>query len=69
MNSNLTPQPIPAWLASITQESMDSEPFPLREVLLGSLYYPSCGFDGSPVKVVGGHVYSFIYVRDRDASE
>jgi len=62
MNSNLTPLPIPAWLADITQESMDSEPFPLREVLSGSLYYPSCGFDGSPVKVVGGRVYSFIYV-------
>ena len=52
----------PEWLASLTQSSMMSDPFPLQQLLKDSLYYPSCGFDGSPVKHLGGQVYSFIYV-------
>ena len=52
----------PEWLASLTQSSMMSDIFPLQELLKDSLYYPSCGFDGSPVKHLGGQVYSFIYV-------
>lgn len=38
------------------------EPFPLHELLRGSLYYPSCGFDGDPVRFLGGNVLSFVYV-------
>jgi hypothetical protein len=52
----------PDWLASITPSSMIVDPFPLQALLKDSLYYPSCGFDGSPVKHLGGHIYSFIYV-------
>lgn len=36
--------------------------FPLDELLGGSLYYPSCGFDGDPVRFLGGNVLSFVYV-------
>lgn len=51
----------PAWLASLTAESIRSGRFPLRDILRGSLFYPASGFDGDPVKYLGGYVHSFIY--------
>lgn len=51
-------RPVPEWLAKIDPSS----PFPLHEVLQGSLYYPSSGRDGDPVRFLGGFIHSFIYV-------
>ena len=49
---------VPEWLAEIDVNS----PFPLKQVLEGSLYYPACGTDGDPVKHLGGFIHSFVYV-------
>jgi len=54
--------PTPQWLQELSAKRMLKDPFPLQEVLTDSLYYPSSGFDGDPVKYLTGNVYSFIYV-------
>lgn len=54
MNTNL--------LEEISQETMDSMPFPLKEVFEGSLYYPASGVDGSPIRHWQLGVNSFVYV-------
>ncbi len=51
----------PLWLSRLTAESIENGPFPIREILRASLFYPASGFDGDPVKYLGGHVHSFIY--------
>jgi hypothetical protein len=53
---------VPSWLTNLTPETIKHEPFPLRELLRDSLYYPSCGFDSDPIKHIGGNVLSFVYV-------
>ena len=55
-------QPEPDWLVQMTPDRMCREPFPLRDLLSGSLYYPSSGFDGDPVAYLGGNYHSFVYV-------
>ena len=40
----------------------DESPFPIRLLLRDSLYYPSSGFDGKPVKYLAGKILSFVYV-------
>ena len=52
---------IPEWLKSTTDEGSSSQ-FPLSGILSDSLYYPSSGFDGDPIKYLSGNIYSFIYV-------
>jgi len=54
--------PVPDWLSKASANSIKNDPFPLDEILADSLYYPSSGFDGDPVKHLGGNVLSFIYV-------
>ncbi len=54
--------PVPAWLRSVSRRTMDGAPFPLREILTDSLYYPASGTDGDPIRYLGGNVLSFIYV-------
>ncbi len=59
----------PDWLSNLTPTTVEHEPFPLLDLLRDSLYYPASGFDGSPVKYLGGHFLSFVYVdygRTRD---
>ncbi|MDO9277537.1 MAG: hypothetical protein Q7U05_03095 [Polaromonas sp.] len=56
------PLEVPSWLAHATAETMREEPFPLREILDGALYYPSCGSDGGPVQYLGPWYQSFVYV-------
>ncbi|MEI6599913.1 MAG: hypothetical protein WCN21_05540 [Comamonadaceae bacterium] len=61
---------VPDWLTKLTPETIKNGPFPLRELLIDSLYYPSCGFDADPIKHFGGNVLSFVYVdygHTRDA--
>ena len=49
----------PKWLLDISEDS----PFPgLEKILPNSLYYPACGFNGTPVKYLSGKIYSFVYV-------
>ncbi len=53
---------VPGWLARVTPETMNHEPFPLQDILRDSLYYPASGLDGDPVKRLAGCVHSFVYV-------
>jgi hypothetical protein len=48
----------PAWLANLA----NLEHLPIRDVLSDSLYYPSSGRDGDPVRYLAGLVHSFVYV-------
>jgi len=52
----------PIWLTGLSSTTMTNEPFPLRELLQDSLYYPSSGFDGDPVRHLAGNILSFVYV-------
>jgi len=54
--------PIPRWLTNLSSTTVMNEPFPLCELLHDSLYYPSSGFDGDPVRHLAGNILSFIYV-------
>ena len=63
MLSELPTVDVPEWLAELSSTSMRIEsPFPLRELLHDSLYYPASGFDGDPVKHLVGNILSFVYV-------
>lgn len=53
---------MPAWLAAIDPNTVNKVAFPLENILKDSLYYPSSGFDGDPVKYLAGNIFSFIYV-------
>jgi len=54
----LRANPVPQWLMAVDL----SHPIPIREVLEGSLYYPSSGRDGDPVRYLSGLAHSFVYV-------
>ena len=63
---------IPEWLARISADAMNTEPFPLHDILRDSLYYPASSFDGDPVAYLAGCIASFIYVdfsHDREELE
>ncbi len=58
MINELAQQELPKWLSDITESS----PLPnIYELLIDSLYYPACGFNGTPVKYLAGNIYSFVY--------
>lgn len=52
----------PEWLSRVSESIVVEAPFPLHDVLCHSLYYPSAGFDGDPVRHLAGNVLSFVYV-------
>jgi len=62
MISQLPEKSVPDWLANISQSTIAIDPFPLTQLLEDSLYYPSSGFDGDPVKYLSGNILSYIYV-------
>ena len=62
MHCSIPDSPVPPWLAHLTVESMQSDPFPLSDLLQNSLYYPAASFDGDPVKRLTGKFHSYIYV-------
>ena len=51
----------PNWLSQLSSETIVGAPFPLRELLRDSLYYPSSAFDGDPIRHLAGNFLSFIY--------
>jgi hypothetical protein len=53
---------VPKWLLDLTPSEIMNEPFPLNHILKDSLYYPSSGFDGDPIRHLAGNFLSFIYV-------
>lgn len=60
---------MPLWLSRLTAESIQNGPFPLREILRSSLYYPASGFDGDPAKYLAGDIHSFVYVDYGEGEE
>jgi hypothetical protein len=52
----------PRWLTDLSSTTIMNKPFPLYELLHDSLYYPSSGFDGDPVRHLAGNILSFLYV-------
>lgn len=61
MLSELEPINVPAWLEAVDSLSINLTSFPLKEILTDSLYYPSSGFDGNPIKFLNGNIISFVY--------
>ena len=53
-----TPE-LPQWL-TLAMNPLGE--LPIRFVLEGSVYYPACRVDGDPVKCLGAHFHSFVYV-------
>jgi len=51
-----------SWLNEITQETMQNEPVPMKQILDNSLYYPASGTDGTPVKLMSKEIQSFVFV-------
>lgn len=49
-------------LDAISSENICTQPFPLNDVLVDSLFYPCSGFDGSPIRHWPMGVNSFVYV-------
>jgi hypothetical protein len=47
---------MPNWLLG------EKYKFDIKNIIIDSLYYPSCGTDGVPVKYFMGNIYSFVYV-------
>jgi len=62
MIDQLPEMPTPPWLTEASASTMEHGAFPLEPILRGSLYYPSSGFDGDPVRYLGGNILSFVYV-------
>ncbi|HDR06703.1 MAG TPA: hypothetical protein ENN88_03630 [Candidatus Coatesbacteria bacterium] len=49
---------VPEWLKGAAEDGASP---PLINLLTDSLYYPGCGFNGTPVKFLAGNIYSFIF--------
>ena len=60
---------VPEWLDRASSDTMNTEPFPLHDILRDSLYYPASSFDGDPVAYLAGCIASFIYVDFRHGSD
>jgi hypothetical protein len=51
---------VPLWLEMVGRHT-ETATFDLNDLLRDSLYYPACGFDGTPIKHFSGLVHSFVY--------
>jgi hypothetical protein len=60
MIPELPTPPVPAWLHEISQDPVHAE-FDLTNILNDSLFYPSCGLNGTPVAFLAGNIHSFVY--------
>jgi hypothetical protein len=63
MIDQLPQQAPPHWLTQIIERSGDfiSSRFPVEALSTNSVYYPTSGLDGTPVKWLAGNFYSFVY--------
>ena len=61
MRAGLPKLEIPLWLRCVKDEPEGDQPFPLREILRDSLYYPASGLQGAPVQYLAGSILSFVY--------
>ena len=50
------------WLSNLTKKMIEEERIPLEEILQDSLYYPSSGLDGDPVRHFSNLFNSYVYV-------
>ena len=72
MNVNLPSMEMPQWLRQILDapKQWQARLLPVKEILTDSLYYPCCGLDWTPVNLLAGNVYTFVYadykVRQRE---
>ncbi|MFM7169139.1 MAG: hypothetical protein ACKO3T_28200 [Planctomycetaceae bacterium] len=57
----------PDWLQAVQGNGMMR--FCVQNLLKNSLFYPCCQFDGTPVKFLGGNVFSFVYADHAQDSE
>lgn len=57
------------WLLRIDPAGICETALPLNEILRDSLYYPSAGYDGDPVRYLAGNIFSFIYVDYTSTAE
>lgn len=62
MLAQLPEMTAPRWMTDLSSTTVKNKPFSTHELLRDSLYYPSSGFDGDPVKYLAGNILSFIYV-------
>ena len=58
MIQELPMEKMPDWLRTLDPSKPS---FYLEDILNDSVYYPACGFDGSPVRFFCGNSYSFVY--------
>jgi hypothetical protein len=52
----------PEKLQSLTVNDIEQGPFPLRDLLNDSLFYPASGIDGTPIRYWIPGILSFVYV-------
>ena len=64
MLDSLPREDVPSWLTTAA-EAGNRARFDLTSLLNGSLYYPACGFDGTPIRHLAGSTHSFVYADDR----
>ena len=53
------PESVPGWLSKLGNPLGS---IPMRKLLQHCVYYPLAGLDGDPVKYLGKHFQSFVYV-------
>jgi hypothetical protein len=64
MLDSLPREHVPQWLTDAA-EAGSRAGFDLPSILKGSLYYPACGFDGTPIRHLAGNTHSFVYADYR----
>jgi hypothetical protein len=62
MNSPIPIIETPKWLQEIDASNINSVQFDIKQILKDSLFYPSAGYDGNPIKYFAGSIHSFIYI-------
>ena len=61
LNQNLPRREQPSWLADISHNRILPNKIPLSSILKESCFYPASGTDLTPIEIIAGNVYSFIY--------
>jgi hypothetical protein len=51
----------PDWLLRAESDDSSETIFSPQDILKDSLYYPSCGFDGEPIRYLSHYFKSFVY--------